>query len=41
MKSYKSLTNNLMKSPSAYFWLILFFAIVSCNNNSKDPAPQK
>lgn len=41
MKSYKNITNNLMKNRSAYFWLILFFAIVSCNNNSKDPAPQK
>jgi len=41
MKSYKNITNNLMKNRSAYFWLILFFAIVSCNNNSKDSAPQK
>ena len=41
MKSYKKITNNLMKNRSAYFWLILFFAIVSCNNNSKDSVPQK
>lgn len=41
MKSYKIITNNLITNRSAYFWLILFFAIVSCNNNSKDPAPQK
>ena len=41
MKSYKNITNNLMKNRSAYFWLILFFVIVSCNNNSKNPAPQK
>ncbi|MGN6296083.1 MAG: hypothetical protein ACTHM7_04825, partial [Ginsengibacter sp.] len=41
MKSYKNITNNLMKNRSAYFWLILFFAIVSCNNNSKDSTPQK
>lgn len=41
MKTYKNITNNLIKNRSAYFLLILFFAIVSCNNDSKDPASQK
>jgi acyl-CoA thioesterase-1 len=41
MKTYKNITNNLIKNRSAYFLLILFFAIVSCNNDSKNPASQK
>jgi acyl-CoA thioesterase-1 len=38
MKSHKNITKKLMENASIYFLAILFFALPSCNNNSKDTA---
>ena len=41
MNINKNITSKLINKRSAYFLLILVFAIVSCNNNSKESAPKK
>lgn len=41
MNTYKNIRNNLIKKRSAYILLIFFCSLISCNNNSKESAPQK